>query len=149
MKAMPLSPGSVSLEYELYQNKHSQDRSAFEPFDAFIKRIENEDIGLCTQVQPNLDSVCLSPVCSTNVDGLLISQGGYVFGPLHPRNEQGVLYFQQLVRDALKKHKDEESKLGREIWSAQRERQNMGNIDEDEKFCASLCGIKEQLEEVA
>ena len=86
----------------------------------FFKQVETEDLDLCNAVQRNL-----------NTDT-------YIKGPLHPHNEKGVIFSQNLLRDVLYKHMEEEQKAGRKIFPARRDDANE-KIAEEEAFCRLAC----------
>lgn len=123
MRVVPTSPTSVSMQYEVYRHTKCSDEE-FAETDAFMKQIENEDRVLCTAVQRNLGG------------------GVYATGPLHPENEKGVRYFKELIKKAVMGHREEEEKVGREIWPARREMkgEDSEETQKDEAFCKSLCG---------
>jgi hypothetical protein len=119
MRAVPTSPTSIIMQYEVYRHKNCTD-AEFEDMDKFMKQIENEDRVLCMHAQKNLNA------------------GVYDTGPLHWHSEKGVRYFKSLVKEAVVSHRREEQKIGHEIWPAQR----LTRIEEtrDERaFCRDLC----------
>ncbi|KAJ4344846.1 uncharacterized protein N0V89_012590, partial [Didymosphaeria variabile] len=94
----------------------------FEHINQFFKRVLAEDKWLCNLTQSNLNA------------------GIYVNGQLHSTHEQGPLYFQSLVKKAVKDHKQQEQKLGEEIWPA-RQKVNTPEISKELQFCSGLaCG---------
>lgn len=64
----------------------------------------------------------------------------YVQGPLHPKQETALLHFKSLVKAELKKHDQAEKRIGGQIWPARRNQAVGSEIDEDEMFCANICG---------
>lgn len=113
------------MEYEVYRHKDASDAD-FENIDQIFKRVLAEDKWLCNGTQQTLNA------------------GVHVAGPLHPRFEQGPLYFQQLVKDAVMAHRKEEVKQKKEIWPAARSTGYDDDSDES-AFCASLqCDSKQR-----
>jgi hypothetical protein len=108
------------MYYEVYRNKSSTDED-FQAINNIYKRIMSEDKYLCTNAHKN------------------IKAGVFVNGELHPKMEQGPLFFQGLVRDLVTAHHGQEKKAQREIWPA---RQNLpGSAEVSEKdisFCSSV-----------
>ena len=106
--------------YEVFKNKNSS-KHDFEKVDAIYKRIMTEDKDLCNGSQTN------------------INRNVFVNGQMHPRLEQGPLYFQNWVRKAVTSHKAREQVAGEEIWPA---RQTLPSdaaaSQEDIDFCAGL-----------
>ena len=80
----PLGPGRTELIYHFYFADTSEDHRAVreDTIDRNIAVVE-EDFGICVETQKNYAS------------------GGYAPGPLSPRHEQGVAWFQNQVRVAL------------------------------------------------
>ncbi|KAH7006868.1 Rieske [2Fe-2S] iron-sulfur domain-containing protein [Ilyonectria destructans] len=101
MRCVPTSPFHSSMEYEVYRHRDASDDD-FKKIDAMFKRILGEDKWLCNNAQENLNS------------------GVFVNGEMHPRMEQGPLYFQSRVRELLNRHKKLEEAALREINPAQR-----------------------------
>ncbi|GME90501.1 unnamed protein product [[Candida] boidinii] len=66
-------------------------------FVDFLQAVEMEDFNLCVLTQKNLNN------------------GIYSTGFLHPTKERGVLYYQGLVKDMVKKHWELEKAAGKEI----------------------------------
>ncbi|KIW19512.1 hypothetical protein PV08_00084 [Exophiala spinifera] len=123
LRSIPTGPTTVRNEYEVYRHKDATD-AEFKKMDEFFKQVEREDKELCNGAQVNL-----------NV-------GRYTAGQLEPKGEEGVLYFQNMVRQALKSHRDEEVKLGREIWPTR----PAAAQSDDIQFCESLgsCGMAKE-----
>lgn len=119
MRVVPTSPTTVEMQYDTYRHKDATD-AAWEELDDMFRQIEREDKWLSDGVQSNLNS------------------GTYVAGPLHPHDEKGVIYFQNLVREVVRKHRKREIEESRQIWPARR-----GSVrkqtNDDEEFCTSLC----------
>lgn len=117
------------MSYEVYRNKNSSDDD-FTVINDIYKRIMSEDKYLCANAQKNVNA------------------GVFVNGEMHPRMEQGPLYFQNSVREAVNTHYDQERKAKREIWPA---RQNLPGsaavTEKDISFCATLdCSKMEGLD---
>ncbi|KAM0235094.1 hypothetical protein ACHAPO_005888 [Fusarium lateritium] len=96
MRCVPTSVGQCSMEYEVYRHKDATDEG-FKTIDEMFKRILTEDKWLCNNAQKNLKA------------------GVFVNGEMHPKLEQGPLYFQHRVRGILTAHRELEKKAGREI----------------------------------
>jgi hypothetical protein len=110
------------MEYEVYRHKDATDEG-FEKIDAIFKRILGEDKVLCNNAQRNL------------------AAGVFVNGELHPRKEQGPLYFQSKVREILQSYRKREEALKKEIWPAQQvlpRGASTGASVEDMMFCNKL-----------
>lgn len=58
-----------------------------------------------------------------------IERGVFVNGELHPRLEQGPVFFQKLCRETVKAHLKEEKKAGHTIWPASH---NLGGSKDSE-----------------
>lgn len=127
MRCVPTSAGTCSLEYEVYRHTESSDED-FEYIDAFFKRVLDEDKHLCNAAQKNLNA------------------GVFVNGQLHPNLESAPLFFQNVVRTLLVRHRDEERQEKREIWPA-RQRSADQATTEDIAFCSGLaCSADESSE---
>ncbi|GKU08846.1 unnamed protein product, partial [Fusarium langsethiae] len=96
MRCVPTSVGHCSMKYEVYRHKDASEES-FRTIDEMFKRILAEDKWLCNNAQKNLNA------------------GVFVNGEMHPKLEQGPLYFQHKVRGILTAHRELEKKAGREI----------------------------------
>ena len=83
------------MEYEVYRHKNASDED-FKTIDEMFKRILAEDKWLCNNAQKNLNA------------------GVFVNGEMHPKLEQGPLYFQHRIRGILFDHHILEKKTGRE-----------------------------------
>lgn len=73
---------------------------SFEETLQFYKRLMQEDIDLCVGVQKNMERRVFDS------------------GPLHPFREEGVIAFQDMVRQAMRTQVDREAKAGKELWPA-------------------------------
>lgn len=108
------------MYYEVYRNKSSTDEE-FQVISDIYKRIMSEDKYLCANAHKNIQA------------------GVFVNGEMHPKMEQGPLYFQQLVRELVTAHYKEEKKAGREIWPArQRIPGSAKATEEDLGFCSTV-----------
>ena len=105
------------MEYEVYRHNDASDED-FEKINSAFKRILGEDKWLCNLTQKNLEA------------------GTYVNGPLHPDHEEGPLYFQGLVRQAVTEHRKLEEQSKRKIWPAARVA--LPEAEKEMAFCASL-----------
>jgi len=119
---VPKGPNKSVMAYEVYRNKNSSDED-FTVINEIYKRIMSEDKHLCAAAQENINA------------------GIFVNGELHPRLEQGPLFFQNVVRQSVTAHHKLEKKAGQEIWPA---RQSMpgskaGQVSVDDmSMCSSL-----------
>lgn len=117
---VPKGPNKSIMSYEVYRNKNSSDED-FQVINDIYKRIMSEDKYLCANAQKNINA------------------GVFVNGELHPRMEQGPLFFQKSVRDIVTAHRKQEEKAKHEIWPA---RQNLPTSAktsaEDIGFCSSM-----------
>jgi hypothetical protein len=108
------------MYYEVFRNKNSSDED-FQVINDMYKRIMSEDKYLCANAHKNIQA------------------GVFVNGELHPKMEQGPLFFQKLVRELVTEHHNKEKKARKEIWPA---RQTLtGNAEVSEKdlaFCSSV-----------
>jgi hypothetical protein len=111
------------MEYEVYRHKDASDKD-FKTIDEMFKRILAEDKWLCSNAQKNLNA------------------GVFVNGEMHPKMEQGPLYFQHRIRDILGEHHLLEKTAGREINPAQQlVSDGSKETEEDMSLCSGLaCG---------
>lgn len=107
------------MEYEVYRHKDATDAD-FQQIDSMFKRILAEDKWLCNETQKNFDA------------------GVYVSGTMHPSYEEGPLYFQNLVKKLVMKHRAEEKRLKKEIWPASQKVNTSSRTDDEVHFCAAL-----------
>ncbi|WZH48542.1 Rieske 2Fe-2S iron-sulfur domain-containing protein [Fusarium acuminatum] len=122
MRCVPTSAGHSSMEYEVYRHKNASDKD-FKTIDEMFKRILAEDKWLCNNAQKNLNA------------------GVFVNGEMHPKMEQGPLYFQHRIRNILGKHHQLEKTAGREINPAQQVMAGIKETEEDMSLCSGLaCG---------
>lgn len=121
IRVLPLSATKTTLQYDIYTKKGIDEATKTEFVD-FLQQVEIEDYNLCQLTQQNLN------------------EGIYSSGYLHPQKENGVLYYQNLVRDAIKKHLElENANGGRPIDPAAIPglKKNK-DLDELEGICQSL-----------
>lgn len=78
----PIDVHTTFLEYTFHINENADEKSVVE-FRNFIEEITDQDIAICESVQKNMDS------------------GGFDYGFLHGERENGVAYFQELVRQSV------------------------------------------------
>ncbi|CAH0022427.1 unnamed protein product [Clonostachys rhizophaga] len=124
MRCVPTSYTHCSMEYEVYRHKNASDED-FKTIDEMFKRILNEDKWLCNNAQKNLNA------------------GVFVNGEMHPRMEQGPLYFQSRVRQVLNDHRKLEQAAGQEIWAARQAAPGgSDHTAEDISFCSGLSCAK-------
>jgi hypothetical protein len=119
MRAVPVSPTEISMQYEVYRHESCSEKE-FKEMDEFMKQIENEDRVICTRAQKNLNA------------------GIYDAGPLHIQREKGVRYFKSLVKEAVMSHYEEEQRRGHKILPARRQTDNEETKNE-RSFCENLC----------
>jgi choline monooxygenase len=81
---LPTEPESVELRYYYLINMDNDKDGKFDKTISMSHEVTLEDIEICEAVQKNLKS------------------GIYKTGELSPRHEQGIKYFQDLVREAVK-----------------------------------------------
>ncbi|KAI1369768.1 hypothetical protein F5Y08DRAFT_324947 [Xylaria arbuscula] len=117
---IPKGPNTSIMYYEVYRNKNSSDED-FTVINDIYKRIMSEDKYLCANAHKNIQA------------------GVFVNGELHPKMEQGPLFFQKLVRDLVTDHYKQEKKAGQEIWPARQRLPGDAKISEqDLDFCSSV-----------
>jgi hypothetical protein len=117
---IPKGPDTSVMYYEVYRNKHSTDEE-FQVINNIYKRIMSEDKYLCANAHKN------------------IKAGVFVNGELHPKMEQGPLFFQKLVRELVTAHHKQEQKAKREIWPARQALPEDAEVSEkDIGFCSSV-----------
>ncbi|KAJ6443656.1 Rieske [Purpureocillium lavendulum] len=126
---VPSGPTTSVMRYEVYRNKNSSDED-FGVIDAMYKRIMSEDKYLCANAQKNLNA------------------GVFVNGELHPKMEQGPLFFQKSVRDLVVAHHKREVEAGCEIWPARQTLPPASTAAEnDVNFCSAVdcCRIPKEI----
>ncbi|KAI0505719.1 Rieske [2Fe-2S] domain protein [Xylaria bambusicola] len=117
---IPKSPTTSIMYYEVYRNKDSSDED-FTVISDIYKRVMSEDKYLCANANKNIQA------------------GVFVNGEMHPKMEQGPLFFQKLVRDLVTDHHKQEKKAGKKIWPAQQKLPGDAKVSEqDMEFCASI-----------
>jgi len=120
MRIVPKSAGRTVLEYDIF-GKKGEDPKKIQDFVRFLKEVELEDFNLCTLTQKNL------------------KVGVYSTGQLHPEKENGVLYYQNLAKEAVLSHLELEKTAGREIYPAFAGLSTMDQQGTDaEKVCQQL-----------
>ncbi|GAA6013786.1 hypothetical protein JCM10207_008190 [Rhodosporidiobolus poonsookiae] len=126
MRVVPKGPTTTAMQYDVYRHVNAKD-DAFEETDKIFKQIEHEDKFLCTNVQRN------------------IAAGTWNTGPLNPKHEAGVIYFQKLVKEALVEHWELEKAAGHEIHPARYQ----SCASTDDAFCSEVsagCGRSPELQ---
>lgn len=114
------------MEYEVYRHKNASDDD-FRKIDEMFKRILAEDKWLCNNAQKNLNA------------------GVFVNGEMHPKMEQGPLYFQHRVRELLNHHHQLEQVAKREIRPVQQILPNgCHETEKDLGLCSGLACSKGQ-----
>ncbi|KAM6510009.1 hypothetical protein FALCPG4_017641 [Fusarium falciforme] len=130
---VPKSPSKSVMRYEVFRNKNSSDED-FTVISDMYKRIMSEDKYLCANAQRNVNA------------------GVFVNGEMHPEMEQGPLFFQQKVREALQEHHKKEISADQEIWPA---RQSIPqttanpNVEKDVQFCSAVDCCRNQKQPIA
>ncbi|KAM0543246.1 hypothetical protein ACHAPJ_012391 [Fusarium lateritium] len=120
MRCVPTSATHCSMEYEVYRHKNASDEDFTKISDMF-KRILGEDKWLCNNAQKNLNA------------------GVFVNGEMHPKKEQGPLYFQHRIRGLLNGHHQLEKAAGKEINPAEQILSgNSGGTEKDMGLCSGL-----------
>ncbi|KAM5364605.1 hypothetical protein ACJZ2D_011461 [Fusarium nematophilum] len=96
----------------------------FKRIDEMFKRILGEDKWLCNHAQKNLNA------------------GVFINGEMHPRMEEGPLYFQSRIRELLTRHHKLEEATRREIRPAEQIlSKGVEETEQDIGFCSGLaCG---------
>ncbi|KAI1823801.1 hypothetical protein F4861DRAFT_531371 [Xylaria intraflava] len=125
---LPKGPNTSIMHYEVYRNKNSSDDD-FQVINDIYKRVMSEDKYLCAKAHQNIQA------------------GVFVNGELHPKMEQGALYFQKLVRDLVAAHHGREQRDKREIWPARQRLPGDAKASErDLGFCSSVdcAGLKKE-----
>lgn len=109
------------MSYEVFRNKNSSDAD-FSVINEMYKRIMSEDKYLCANAQKN------------------IGRGVFVNGEMHPKMEQGPLYFQKSVREHVQSHYQKELEAEGEIWPARQSLQEVstGASKGDVAFCSRI-----------
>ncbi|KAI1264093.1 ISP domain-containing protein [Xylariaceae sp. FL1019] len=117
---VPKGPNTSVMAYEVYRNKDSSDED-FQVINDIYKRIMSEDKYLCLNAHAN------------------IKAGVFVNGEMHPRLEQGPLFFQNLVRELVTEHREQEEKASREIWPARQVLpEDAKETESDNALCSSI-----------
>lgn len=96
IRVVPITPTHTILMYDIYKKKGIEE-AEINDFVEFLQQVEIEDFDLCEATQKNLNT------------------GVYSTGFLHPEKERGVLFYQNMVRDLVVAHLDEEKKAGKII----------------------------------
>ena len=97
---VPHGPVKSTMRYEVYRHKDAPE-SEFQFIAQMYRRVMSEDKALCEASQQNLN------------------RGVFTNGEMHPRLEQGPLFFQAKCRDLVKEHRQREMMVKREIWPTQ------------------------------
>ncbi|KAI0878662.1 hypothetical protein GGS24DRAFT_487061 [Hypoxylon argillaceum] len=117
---IPKNPNTSIMYYEVFRNKKSSDED-FNVINDIYKRIMSEDKYLCASAHKNIQA------------------GVFVNGEMHPRMEQGPLFFQNLVRELVTTHHKAEKKAGQEIWPARQKLPGDAKAsEEDLELCSSV-----------
>lgn len=119
IRVLPISAKRTILQYDIYAKKGATEEQKKEFVD-FLQQVELEDYNLCEATQKNLNN------------------GIYNTGYLHPLKERGVLYYQGIVRDMVKKHYALEQENGSIINPAALTAKQNADAEELEKICAGI-----------
>ncbi|KAH3681003.1 hypothetical protein WICPIJ_008011 [Wickerhamomyces pijperi] len=121
IRVLPISPSHTILQYDIFTKK-GLPKEEKDEFVEFLQQVELEDFDLCVKTQENLNN------------------GIYNTGYLHPTKESGVLFYQGLVKDDVKKHFEAEKALGEEINPGALGNNGIDNPEGDEldDICKSL-----------
>jgi len=131
-----LSAGKTSVECEYYKHRDATD-TEMEDFLSFGKQVQKEvqqhrrphclrqDFDLCEQLQPNLRI------------------GVYTSGHLHPFREEGVSFYQDIVRGDIFKHFEMEQQAQHPIYPA---RAAIIGDEQDDVVCKeqAICAAVEE-----
>ncbi|KZO92660.1 ISP domain-containing protein [Calocera viscosa TUFC12733] len=124
MRVVPISATQTRMEYDVFKRK-SISLERLRAYMQFYEKVEDEDFHLVTATQKSLNT------------------GIYRRGSLHPTKENGVIYYQGLVRTAVEDHLAEEQRLGHEWNPAQPLSQGGGRGDtrypETDAVCRVSC----------
>ncbi|ODV63973.1 Bet v1-like protein [Ascoidea rubescens DSM 1968] len=96
IRVLPITPTHTVLQYDIYTKKGLAEKEKKEFVD-FLQQVEIEDFDLCELTQKNLN------------------QGVYSTGFLHPLKERGVVYYQTVVGEMVKKHFAIEKEHGKQF----------------------------------
>ncbi|TID28383.1 hypothetical protein CANINC_002561 [Pichia inconspicua] len=119
IRVLPITAKHTILQYDIYTKKGLSEEKKKEFVD-FLQQVEIEDFDLCEATQKNLNN------------------GIYTTGYLHPTKEQGVLYYQGLVRDMVKKHYEMEQNAGHVINPAALTAMHNAEAEELERICQGI-----------
>ncbi|KAL6452094.1 cntA Carnitine monooxygenase oxygenase subunit [Candida maltosa Xu316] len=122
IRILPISAKRTILQYDIYTKK-GLDEASKKEFVDFLQQVEIEDYELCRLTQKNLN------------------EGIYSTGYLHPEQENGLLFYQGLVKDMITEHFKLEQEKGEPIDPAAVGNHSSGEIEELDGICQSLeCG---------
>lgn len=119
IRVLPITAKRTILQYDIYTKKGAT-ADAKKEFVDFLQQVELEDFNLCEATQKNLNN------------------GVYSTGYLHPTKEKGVLHYQGLVSDMVKKHFALEKETGRLINPAALTARQSEEAEELEKICTGI-----------
>lgn len=123
MRVVPISATQTRMEYDVFRHK-SVSLERLRAYMQFYEKVEDEDFHLVTATQKSLNT------------------GIYRGGALHPTKENGVIYYQGLLRTAVEEHLAAERALGHEWNPAQPVSQGGGRggnrFRETDAVCLSL-----------
>lgn len=119
IRVLPITAGRTVLQYDIYTKKGLADDKKKEFVD-FLQQVEIEDYDLCVATQKNLKN------------------GIYNTGYLHPTKEKGVLHYQGVVRDMVKKHHALEEAAGKSINPASLGEFHTKELEELDDICNKI-----------
>ncbi|ODV96056.1 hypothetical protein PACTADRAFT_40911 [Pachysolen tannophilus NRRL Y-2460] len=96
IRVLPITATHTILQYDIFTKKGLADDKKKEFVD-FLQLVELEDFNLCELTQKNLN------------------EGVYSTGYLHPKKENGVLFYQKIVKEMVKEHWAKEKEAGKPI----------------------------------
>ncbi|KAI5116935.1 hypothetical protein M0805_001493 [Coniferiporia weirii] len=99
MRTVPLSATKTRMEFDVF-NRRGVTEDVLSENKRFFTQVQQEDFDLCEGVQRSMNA------------------GIYGSGVLHPREENGVLYYQGRVLDYCESHLEAERRVGKEIYPA-------------------------------
>lgn len=119
IRVLPITAKRTILQYDIYTKKGSTEENKKEFVD-FLQQVELEDFNLCEATQKNLNN------------------GVYSTGYLHPTKERGVLHYQNLVSEMVKKHYALEKEAGQAVNPAALTTRQSKEAEELEQICSGI-----------
>lgn len=119
IRVLPITAKRTILQYDIYTKKGSTEENKKEFVD-FLQQVELEDFNLCEATQKNLNN------------------GVYSTGYLHPTKERGVLHYQNLVSEMVKKHYALEKEAGQAVNPGALTARQSKEAEELEQICSGI-----------